>query len=441
MKVLLILAVLAVLAFITIWFLQPIIYSVIVRVYGLGIHIASLVSPKARKWVQGRKGQFARMAANQPPQDKKVIWVHCASLGEFEQGRPVLESLRNTYPQAYIVLTFFSPSGYEVRNTYTGADAVWYLPLDTKAHAAQFIALIRPDLVVFVKYEFWYHYLATLAKQKIPVILISAAFRKRQLFFKWYGRLHKQMLRMFTRIFVQHPDSLALLTRHKITHAEVAYDTRFDRVVEIAQQSAEIPEIKTFTQGFNVLVAGSTWPADEKVLAVAMYSSLVHVQFKLILAPHHIDKRSMKKTMRLFKKYAVRWSEIHTLSEEAFMAKRILILDNMGMLAQVYRYGDVNYIGGGLNKGVHNTLEAAVYGKPVIFGPKYAKFIEAKDLVKANAALVITSSDDLLNRINLMNQFPFVWKGVGDDAATYVYSHTGGAAHIVQYITTLLPAS
>lgn len=434
MKVLLVLAVLAVLAFVKLWFLQPLIYRVIVGLYGLMIRLAALVHPKARLWVSGRRGQFERMSAQQPPAGKKVIWFHCSSLGEFEQARPVIEDTRSAYPNAYIVLTFFSPSGYTVRKDYTGVDAVWYLPLDSPANAQQFISIIRPDFVVFVKYEFWYFYLKTLSAHKIPVILISAVFRKKQLFFKWYGRLHKSMLRFFTHIFVQHADSLALLNKYGFQQASVAFDTRFDRVVAIAKEPFAEEVLDVFTGDYNMLIAGSTWLDDEKVLARAMYKNLVYINFKLIVAPHHIDARSMKKTMRLFKKYAIRWSEIHTLPKETIQAKRILILDNMGMLSKVYRYGDVNYVGGGLTKGVHNTLEAAVYGKPVIFGPKYKKFLEANDLVKANAALIITSADDLLNRINLMNQFPFVWKGVGDDAAAYVNSHTGGSATILDYI-------
>lgn len=440
MKVLLILAVLAVLAFIKIWFLQPLIYRVLISGYGFLIRIAALFVPKARLWVSGRHGQFERMSAQQPPAGKKVIWFHCASLGEFEQARPVIEDTRAAYPDAYIVLTFFSPSGYTVRKDYPGVDAVWYLPLDTPAHAKQFTSLIRPDFVVFVKYEFWYFYLKTLSEHKIPVILISSVFRKKQLFFKWYGRLHKTMLRCFTQIFVQHPDSLALLQKYGFKHAQVAYDTRFDRVVAIAKASFADEQLDLFTGDYNILVAGSTWPDDEKIIARALYKNLIHVNFKLIIAPHHIDAGSMKKTARLFKKYSIRWSELPTLSKETIQAKRILILDNMGMLAQVYRYGDVNYVGGGFTKGVHNTLEAAVYGKPVIYGPKYKKFIEAVDLVKLNAALIITSSDDLLNRINLMNQFPFVWKGVGDDAASYVYSHTGGSETILTYIRTQISA-
>lgn len=434
MKVLLVLAVLAVLAFLKVWFLQPLIYRVLVSAYGLYIRLGSLVNAKARLWVSGRRGQFERMKAHQPPAGKKVIWFHCSSLGEFEQARPVIEETRAAYPNAYIVLTFFSPSGYTVRKDYEMVDAVWYLPLDTPAHAKDFITLIKPDFVVFVKYEFWYFYLKTLSEHKIPVILISAVFRKKQLFFKWYGRLHKSMLRYFTHIFVQHQDSLNLLHKYGFKHAEVAYDTRFDRVAAIAKEPFDEEVFDVFTGDYNVLIAGSTWPDDEKILARTMYKNLVHVNFKLILAPHHIDARSMKKTLKLFKDFSIKYSDIPTLSKEVIQAKRILILDNMGMLSKVYRYGDVNYVGGGLTKGVHNTLEAAVYGKPVIFGPKYKKFLEASDLVKANAALIITSADDLLNRINLMNQFPFVWKGVGDDAAHYVHSHTGGSATIVSYI-------
>ena len=242
------------------------------------------------------------------------------------------------------------------------------------------------------------------------------------------------MLQSFNTVFVQNEASLELMQKHGYMQGKLAFDTRFDRVQAVAAQQRSIPEIETFTQGFNVIVAGSTWPGDERILSHAMYHSLVYLNFKLILAPHHIDDRSLRRTMRKFKKYSIHWSEISTLTEEQLIARRILIMDNMGMLPYLYRYGDVNYVGGGFNRGVHNTLEAAVYGKPVIIGPKFKQFPEAVDLVKQNAALDITSEDDLLNRINLMNQFPFILKGAGDMAARYVQEHTGGTNTILQAI-------
>jgi len=438
MKALLIPALLAAAGIGVLFFLQPLLYRLAVLAYGLAIRCSALLNPKARAWVKGRHGLHDSIRRAAPPQGKTCVWVHCASLGEFEQGRPVIEGFRKAHPDAHLVLTFFSPSGYTVRKEYPEVDAVLYLPLDTPANATFFLDTIKPNLAVFVKYEFWYFYLSGLRTRNIPTLLISAAFRKKQLFFRWFGRLHRTMLRSFTQVFVQNDASLQLMQKHGYTNGILAYDTRFDRVQAIADQHREIPEIETFTEGFNVLVAGSTWPRDERLLSHAMYHSLVYVNFKLILAPHHIDARSMRRTMRKFKKFTVRWSEISTLTEEEFRSKRILIMDNMGMLAFLYRYGDVNYVGGGFNKGVHNTLEAAVYGKPVLFGPKYKQFQEAQDLVKDNAAMDITSEDDLLNRINLMNQFPFVRTGAGSNAVKYVREHTGGTHIILQAITGIL---
>jgi len=421
-----------------IFYLQPVLYSIVVRVYGAVLYLASTFVHKARQWVNGRRHIFSDLALL--PQDgKKIVWFHCASLGEFEQGRPVIEGIREEYRNHRIVVTFFSPSGYTVRKDYSGADLVTYLPLDTSANARKFLAALKPDIAIFVKYEFWYHLLKETNKKNIPIILIAAQFRKSQLFFRWFGILHREMLRFFTHIFVPSESALALLRKIRIQHASIAFDTRFDRVLEVAHKNPGIPEVEAFVENFNVLVAGSTWPGDERILSRAFYQSLVHNNFKLLLAPHHIEGSYMRKTMRKFKKYAVRWSEKDSLPLAEFQNKRVLIIDNFGMLTKLYAYGDINYVGGGLNKGVHNTLEAAVYGKPVIFGMRYEKFEEAADLVRINAALVVRSEDDLLNRIKLMNQFPFVWKGVGDDAREYVNSHSGGAITILSYLRTIMP--
>lgn len=438
MKVLVILFVIAAIGFVKIWFLQPLIYSVIVRVYGFGIQCAALVLPKAKAWVQGRKNWQQILREQCAGYSGKTIWFHCASLGEFEQGRPVIERCREQYPDARIIVSFYSPSGYTVRKDYKVADIVTYLPLDTAANANAFIDIVQPDMVVFVKYEFWYHFLHTLKARKIPVILVSAIFRKSQLFFKWYGRLHKTMLRDLSHVYVQDVHSENLLKKIKINHVSVAYDTRFDRVETILSAKQHIPGVETFTEGFNVMVAGSTWGKDERILQRAFYKSMVYLNFKLIIAPHNIDNRSMRNTMKRFKKYSVKYSQLSTLSEDELRSKRILIMDNMGMLAHLYRFGDVNYIGGGFNKGVHNTLEAAVYGKPTIIGPRYNKFLEVRELVERNAVLVITDADDLLNRLNLMNQFEFVYKGVGDDARNYIQSRLGGTATIFGFIQNVI---
>jgi len=438
MKVLAIVFVLGVVGIIIVLFFQVIIYNIVTTIYHFLIKVASIANPKAALWVKGRKQLFENLRNNYAPNGKKVVWFHCASLGEFEQGRSVIESLKIENPDIYIVLTFYSPSGYEVRKDYAMANLVSYLPADNAANATKFVELIKPDIAVFIKYEFWYHYLNTLSKKNIPTILVSAIFRKNQLFFKWYGRLHKAMLKKFTHIFVQNETSLDLLKKIKITLAEIAYDTRYDRVFAIAQNNKTYPEIEAFTSGYNVLIAGSSWPADEKIIAKAFYKSLVHVDFKLIIVPHQLDARNLAKTKRKFKKFSLIYSELHKASEADIGAKRVLILDKMGMLSDIYKYADVNYIGGGFNKGVHNTLEAAVYGKPILIGPKYKQFDEAVGLVNTNAALVVRDSDELLNRINLMNQFQFIYTGAGLDAHAFITQRLGGAKIVVNYLNTIV---
>ncbi len=419
-------------------FLSKFYYSVAIKIYHVLIFLVSPVNKKARAGIRGRKNLFKNLEANfNFPQSKK-IWMHCASLGEFEQGRPVIEKLRNAYPDHKILLTFYSPSGYEQRKNFAGADYITYLPLDSKRNAKKFIRIAKPDLAIFVKYEFWIHHLCEIQKNKIPLFLISAVFRKKQLFFKWYGNVFKQTLRKYTMLFVQDEDSLALLSRHKISNAAIAFDTRFDRVTEIAETHKENKYVSDFTANHNVLIAGSTWPMDEKIISGAFYHSLVYNNFKLVIAPHNIDKKFLRKTYRIFKKYALRYSEISNAKPEDIAGKRVLILDNIGLLSTIYKYADVCYIGGGYNKGIHNTLEAAVYGKPLLFGPKYKKFKEAVEMVEKGIAFPVNGPDDILQRINFMNQFNFVFSGAGSDAKEYVASHRGGTQTIVNSLANYL---
>ncbi|MBK7444089.1 MAG: 3-deoxy-D-manno-octulosonic acid transferase [Bacteroidetes bacterium] len=438
MKIVAIVFVVGLAGLVSLLLFQVLYYNIITTLYHLGIKLAAPFNPKAKLWVNGRKNLFTNLSNQLPAKTGKTVWFHCASLGEFEQGRPVIEQLKKEHPEHTIVLSFYSPSGYEVRKNYPFADVVTYLPADNAANAAKFIETIKPDLAVFVKYEFWYHYLNTLNKKQIPVILISAIFRKKQLFFRWFGRLHKSMLKKFTYLFVQNESSLQLLNKIKITNAQIGFDTRYDRVFAVAKEAKQYPEIATFTANHNVIIAGSTWPRDEKILARAFYHSLVYNNFKIVVVPHNIDKRSMRKTIKRFKKYALIYSELNKATEADLIGKRVLIIDSIGMLNALYQYADVNYIGGGFNKGIHNTLEAAVYGKPLIIGPNYKKFDEAVGLVNTNAALVIRSDDDLLNRINLMNQFKFIYTGAGSDAEKFIQSHLGGTETVVRYINTIV---
>jgi len=419
-------------------FLQPLYYTVIITIYHAAIHVAALFYKKAKLWVKGRKGLMNRLSENFNYPGHKKIWIHCASLGEFEQGRTVIEGLRKNYPDHKILLTFYSPSGYEVRKNYAGADHVDYMPFDTRKNANRFLDIVRPDMVIFVKYEFWLHHIAAVHKRQVPLFLVSARFNKKQLFFKWYGTSFRKSLKKFTTLFVQNTESLELLKKYKVNNAILAFDTRFDRVAEIAGKQSDIPFIKTFTEGHNVLIAGSTWPKDEKFLAKAFYHTMVYDNFKLVVAPHQIDGKHLSKTKKVFKKYALSYSELERVNEEDIRGKRVLIIDNIGMLSSLYGYGDVCYIGGGFNKGIHNTLEAAVYGKPLIFGPRYEKFVEAVELVERGAAFIIDSDITLLNRIDFMNQFQFVLNGAGKDAKNYIETHQGGTDIILQALKPYL---
>jgi 3-deoxy-D-manno-octulosonic-acid transferase len=438
MKLVAIVFVVGLVGLISLLFFQVFYYNILIRLYHLLIHIAAPFNSKAKVWVNGRKNIFEKIKSEYKKGSGKTVWVHCASLGEFEQGRPVIERIKKDYPSAQIVLSFYSPSGYEVRKNYEGADYITYLPADSAKNATQFIDIIQPNVVIFVKYEFWYHYLNTLSNKKIPVVLISAIFRKSQLFFKPWGLLHKSMLKKFTHLFVQNENSLQLVKKSKIEQVEIGYDTRYDRVFEVKKSAPHLPEFEIFTENHNIIVAGSTWNKDEKLLSSAFYKSLVYNDFKIIVVPHHVDAKSIAKTKKKFKKYVLIYSELHKATNDDLRGKRVLIVDKIGLLNGLYQYADVNYIGGGFNKGIHNTLEAAVYGKPILFGPKYKKFDEAVGLVNANAALVIRDADGLLNRINLMNQFQFVYKGAGNDAEKFITSHLGGTNTVMQYVSQLM---
>ena len=371
------------------------IYNIFLFLYRAGITIASLWNDKAKLWVKGRKEIFEKLQSTLNPdsyrdQNSKLTWFHCSSLGEFEQGRPVIEKLRSQYPHSKILLTFFSPSGFEIRKDYKGADWVFYLPLDSSGNAKQFFDIVNPSLVVFVKYDYWYYYLAESKKRNIPLLLVSGIFRQDQPFFKWYGDLHRKMLNCFTHFFVQDKESLQLLQSINLNNAVVAGDTRFDRVSAIAENFKPIEEVEKFCGGSQVLVAGSTWPEDEKLIKDAIID---FPDLKLIIAPHEIHKEHIDQLRSIFPD-AVLYSQLIAYGSQP-ITSNCLIIDNIGMLSRLYHYAIVTYIGGGFNKGIHNTLEAAVYGKPVLFGPNYKKFKEAIGLIETGGGICINSSTEL----------------------------------------------
>lgn len=431
-------------------------YTIFCRLYLLGIKLAALWNPKARRWLAGRKDLFSQLesafkdrkvtAKNAKPaaagsegagsQKPPLVWMHCASLGEFEQGRPVLEALKTNYPGIKILLTFFSPSGYEVRKNYEGADHIFYLPMDGRKNAKKFLDIIQPDLVVWIKYEYWYYYLTALKKRRIPALLVSGIFRKDQPFFKWYGRLHQYILESFLHLFVQTQESKDLISSIGFkSNVTVNGDTRFDRVVEIADRFSPIPVIDAFCGHHQTIVAGSTWPEDEEELD---HYANTHTDMRFIIAPHEIHESHIKDIEKLFK-HAVRYSvyarrPAGSVSREPRL-ENTLIIDNIGMLSKLYKYGTITYIGGGFgDDGVHNVLEAAVYGKPVVFGPVYEKYVEAAELVDCGGAFPVETALELEKVLDNLFLDEQAYKKASQAAGQYVQAKKGATHTVLQYI-------
>ncbi len=360
---------------------------------------------------------------------EKVIWVHCASLGEFEQGRPIIESIKAQYPSYKILLTFFSPSGYEVKKNYNGVDAVFYLPLDGKSNANKFIDIVKPSLVIWVKYEYWYYFLTALQQKNIPTVLVSAIFRESQPFFKWYGSLWKKILQSFDKIFVQNKYSISLLKSIMMDkNALIAGDTRFDRVISIVENKTALPDVLIqFCKNKKIIVAGSTWEEDEEEL---VHYARMHDEIKFIIAPHEIDTERLLDIKRMFKN-AIYFSEFVQGNVDA----QVIIIDNIGMLSSLYELAHITYIGGGFNdSGIHNILEAAVYGKPIIFGPEYEKFSEAVDLVDREGAFSIENALELESLLDKLLQDEALLKNTSNVSKNYVYEKQGATNLIVQYL-------
>jgi len=453
-------------------------YHVFLWLYKTGIRSIAPWNRKAKLWLEGRRGLFEQMRMELGAGRKSdgamkterrqwsdgresdggptlprspVIWMHCASLGEFEQGRPVIEGLRRMLPGCRIVLTFFSPSGYTAKKDYAGADHIFYLPLDSPRNARVFIDLVQPDLVLWVKYDYWYYFLVELRKRKIPLLLVSGVFRPDQPFFRWYGRLHRYMLECFTHLFVQTEASRALLERLRLTkQVTVSGDTRFDRVIAIAEAGEPLASIAAFCGDRPVIVAGSTWEEDEEELD---HYANTHPEMRFIIAPHEIGEDRMREIERLFR-HAVRFS---VWKSDAGPGQRgaagpmggraaggagsswpepnVLVIDNIGMLSRLYRYATIAYVGGGFgDDGVHNVLEAAVYGKPVVFGPVIEKYVEAVELVEGGGGLIIDSALEAEKVFNRLLQHPEECREAGAAAKHYVYSKRGATEKIIGYI-------
>lgn len=413
-------------------------YNIFLLLFRGGTRLAALFNGKARKWVYGRKN-ILQLLETTIPKGEPIIWMHCASLGEFEQGRPVLERLKETGTGHRILLTFFSPSGYEVRKDYKGVDWVFYLPMDGPRTAKKFLEIVEPDLVIFVKYEFWYYYLKKIKYRNIPLLLVAALFRKDMSFFKWYGGLQRKILSRFDHIFVQNQASKNLLDRIGLgTICSISGDTRFDRVSEIAGTFQPLPVVEQFIGSNKVLVAGSTWPEDEQVLQKA-FTLINEPSLKLIIAPHEINDKHLSELSELFPD-STRYSQLAvTGMSSKGRASRVLIMDNMGMLSSLYKYASITYVGGGLKpKGVHNVLEAAVYNKVVLFGPWYHKYQEAVGLVLCGGGLSffdekkdgLMLSQLVMALIHDKEEYNFRCRAAGE----FIRSNTGATEKVIGYI-------
>ncbi|HUH46633.1 MAG TPA: glycosyltransferase N-terminal domain-containing protein [Arenibacter sp.] len=408
------------------------IYNIAIRISAFFLRLIALFHPKIKLFMEGRKGVFAFLQNNLAKGDR-VVWIHTASLGEFEQGLPVIERAREEYPAYKILVTFFSPSGYEVKKNSAVADLITYLPLDTPKNAKRFVELVNPKLVIFVKYEIWPNYLRVLAENKTPVILISAIFKKEQIYFKSYGGFMGKALTGFSHIFVQNANSVNLLRSIGCTNVSLGGDTRFDRVMEILERDNHLKFMEDFRNNSPILVAGSTWPEDEEILVPQINNS--PPTLKYVLAPHNIKSEHIRKLRDSIQKKTVLYSE---MDQKDLADYEVLIIDTIGLLTKIYSYATIAYVGGGFATGLHNTLEPAVFGIPVIIGPKYKGFKEAGDLVQLGGVLVVTSKLEYSDLIKKLNQEKNYLQGTGAINRSYVSKNKGATLQIMDYIRKVI---
>ncbi len=392
--------------------------------YLLGVAIYSLFDEKVRKMWRGEREAFSVLKSQVDP-DAKYVWFHAASLGEFEQGRPLMELLRQRHPEYKILLTFFSPSGYEVRKNYQGADIICYLPLDTRINAIRFLRLVRPVMAFFIKYEFWYNYLHILRHRKVPVYSVSSIFRPDQVFFRWYGREYAHVLKCVTRFFVQNEESKRLLEDLGLKDVMVVGDTRFDRVLQIKEAAKQLPIAEAFSRGHKVFVAGSSWPPDEDVF-IDYFNE--HRDWRLIIAPHVIGEDHLRQILSKLKMSSVLYTQ--TTPEEASKAD-CLIINCFGLLSSIYQYGQVAYVGGGFGVGIHNVLEAAVWGMPVIFGPNNKNFQEAQGLLSVGGGFEIATDDNFAQLMDRLSSDSKFLEESSTVASTFVQGQVGATEKVL----------
>ncbi|MFT4061653.1 MAG: glycosyltransferase N-terminal domain-containing protein [Edaphocola sp.] len=402
-------------------------YDAAMALYRAGIWLAVPRNRKARSFYNGRKMLLQRIGLAMECDTRARIWVHCASLGEFEQGRPVIEALKQQFPQYSVVLTFFSPSGYEASKDYAHADHIFYLPIDTAANAHDFVAAVKPVCALFVKYEFWYHCLKELHARKIPAILFSAVFQQRHPFFKWYGSLYRQMLQWYAQIFVQDEHSLKLLAAlNPRLPVQLGGDTRFDRAAKVLASNKSFDNVALFKGNKQLLVAGSTWQDDEMLLQSAFEH--LTADYKMLVAPHNVNQDNIDRLLALWPHSACLWNA----DAATLQSCNIAIVHSMGQLASLYKYADVVWVGGGFTRsGIHNAIEPAVFGKPIFFGPEYSRYVEAQALVQHRAAAPCKDAEEFLTA--LKNETAL--RKMGSNAAGYVQSQIGGTAKIIAYLS------
>ena len=403
------------------------IYNLAMYILELGIKLAALFSDKPAKMVKGHREVFD-LLKSKIDRNARYIWFHAASLGEFEQGRPLIERIRKEYPQYKILQTFFSPSGYEVRKNYDGADIVCYLPIDTPSNVKKFVDLVNPCMVFFVKYEFWQNYLNTLYKKGIPVYSVSSIFRPGQIFFRWYGKSYQRVLKTFAHLFVQNEESKTLLAGIGVNHTTVVGDTRFDRVLDICAAAKQLPLVQKFKGDALTFVAGSSWGPDEDIF-IPYFNA--HPEMKLIIAPHVVSDGHLKEIESKLQRSCIRYTQA---TEENVGQADCLIIDCYGLLSSIYRYGEISYIGGGFGVGIHNVLEAAVYGIPVIFGPNNKKFREAQHLLANKGGFEIQGSEDFEQLMNKFLNDEAYLKESGKAAGDYVKGNAGAMEKIMKRV-------
>jgi len=408
-------------------------YNLIIYLYLCGVAVYSLFNKKVRKMWHGERDAFRVLREKMVP-EARYVWFHAASLGEFEQGRPLMEQMKREHPEVKILLTFFSPSGYEVRKNYQGADIICYLPLDTITNARRFLRTIRPEMAFFIKYEFWYNYLHILKHRGVPVYSVSSIFRDGQVFFRWYGKQYGRVLKCFTHFFVQNEKSRELLATIGLENVTITGDTRFDRVLQIKEQAKQLPVVETFLKQADrqkVFVAGSSWQPDEEIFIPYFNNKK---DWKLIIAPHVIGEDHLQQIEKLLEgRRVVRYTEAEK-QPQGLEEAEVLIINCFGLLSSIYRYGSVAYVGGGFGVGIHNTLEAAVWGVPVFFGPNNQKFQEAQGLKACGGGIEIAGSDDFVSAMDGFSVQPSSLTSAGKAAGSFVADKAGATQKILQNI-------